>query len=141
MGEALAARLDAAWAEWLRALDLVDPSLRADRHVCGHWTVKDLVGHMALWDAEVLTDIQRWELGLPWFSNDWQQMNDHDHAAKRDRPYDLLRVEMYLVHETTRAALLRLPDEIPPELAERIGVDTWDHYPEHTGQVRAAFAS
>ena len=139
MGEALAARLDAAWTDWLRALDLVDPDRRANTPVCGHWSVKDLAGHVPLWDAEVLGDIQRWELGLPWFSNDWQRMNDDDHVAKREQPYDLLRVEMYLVHEATRAALLRLSDEIPPELEERIGVDTWDHYPEHTEQVRATF--
>jgi hypothetical protein len=73
-------------------------------------------------------------------SNDWQRMNDENHAAHRNRPYDLLRVEMHLVHQTVRDAIAQLPADIPEELIERVAVDTWDHYDDHTQQIEGWLA-
>lgn len=135
MGSSLTNLIDQAWKDWLCALDLVPVERYAETGVCGPWSVKDLVGHMALWDKEVLTDIQRWLLGLPFQSNDWQTMNDDDHAAKANSPFDLLRVEMYSAHQIVRDVLAGMSDDLPNEMLERIAVDTWDHYPEHTGHI------
>jgi hypothetical protein len=136
VGTRLVEKLDNAWRDWLEALALVPRDRLAEGGICGHWSTKDLVGHMALWDSEVLTDIERWRLGLPFLTNAWQQMNDDDHSAKADRPFDLLRVEMYAAHAVIRAELEQLPDDLGGEILERMAVDTWDHYPEHTEQVR-----
>ena len=141
MGTKLIQLLDSAWLEWLAARDRVPRDRVAEPGVCGHWSVKDLVGHIPLWDAEVLTDIQRWQLGLPYLTNDWQQMNDDDHAAKLDRPYDLLRVEMYGAHAVTRQAISELPDDLESEDLYRVAVDTWDHYPEHTQELTSWLTS
>jgi hypothetical protein len=62
-------------------------------------------------------------------------MNDDNHAAHRDRPYDLLRVEMHFIHQVVRDTVAQLPVDLPEELIERIAVDTWDHYDEHTQQI------
>lgn len=140
MGTKLVGLLDDTWRDWLAAVDLVPRDRLAEAGTCGPWSTKDLVGHMALWDREVLTDIARWRLGLPFLTNEWQQMNDDDHAAKADCPFDLLRVEMHAAHAAIRAELERLPDELDAEILERIAVDTWDHYPEHTEQVRTRAA-
>lgn len=141
MGRELVERLDMTWRSWLEALHAVPDNRVAEGGVCGPWSVKDLVGHMALWDQEVLTDIQLWSLGLPFLANRWQQMNDDDHDAKATLPFDLLRVAMYAAHQTTRDAILALPDHLDDEVIERVAVDTWDHYPEHTEQVRQFLAS
>jgi len=132
--------LDSAWARWLEALDLVDPFRRDEKVLDDNWSIKDLVAHTTFWDAEVLTDIQRWRHGRPPVSNDWQRMNDENYAAHRDRPYDLIRVEMHLVHQIVRDAIAQLPADLPAELIERIAVDTWDHYDEHTQQIEAWLA-
>ena len=129
--------LDSAWTRWLEALDRVDPPRRDEKVLDDNWSIKDLVAHALFWDAEVLTDIQRWQHDRPLVSNDWQRMNDENHAAHKDRPYDLLRVEMHLVHQTVRDAIMQLPADIPEELIERIAVDTWDHYDEHAQQIEA----
>jgi hypothetical protein len=133
--------LDAAWTRWLDALDAVDPARRDEKVLDDHWSVKDLVAHTLFWDAESLTDIQRWRSGLPGVTNDWQGMNNQNHTAHKDRPYDLLRVEMHLVHEVARNTIAGLPDELPDEMIERIAVDTWDHYDDHTQQLLAWLAT
>jgi hypothetical protein len=135
MGAKLVKRLDLAWLDWLNALDRVPRERLSESGVCGHWSAKDLVGHMALWDSEVMTDIHRWQLGLPFPTNDWQTMNDDDHDAKANRPFDLLRVEMYSAHMAIRRELGDIQDDIDGEIYDRIAVDTWDHYPEHTQDV------
>jgi hypothetical protein len=127
--------LDEAWRSWLTALDRVDPARRDERVVCGHWSVKDLVGHIALWDAETLTDIQRWHLDLEPIRNDWQRINDDDHARKLHTPYDLLRIEMHLVHQTLRDAVAQLPDDLPAGIVEQIADDAWEHYDLHRSDI------
>ena len=97
--------LDSAWARWLEALDQVDPARRDEKVLDDNWSIKDLIAHALFWDAEVLTDIQRWQHGRPPVSNDWQRMNDENHVAHRVRPHDLIRVEMHLVHQTVRDAI------------------------------------
>ena len=49
-------------------------------------------------------------------------------------------VEMHLVHQTVRDAIAQLPADLPDELIERIAVDTWDHYDEHTRQIKTWLA-
>jgi hypothetical protein len=132
--------LDSAWTRWLEALDKVDPSRRDEKVLDDNWSIKDMVAHTTFWDAEVLTDIQRWQHGRPPISNDWQRMNDENYAAHRDRPYDLSRVEMHLVHQTVRDAITQLPADLPEELIERIAVDTWEHYEDHTQQIEGWLA-
>jgi hypothetical protein len=131
MADQLLARLDTAWSRWLAVLDRVDPARRDEKVLDDNWSVKDLVGHNLFWDAEVLTDIQRWRSNLEPVENDWQDMNDQNHESQRGRPYDLLRVEMHLVHETVRNAVAALPEDLTDEFVERIGADTWDHYDDH----------
>jgi hypothetical protein len=135
MAEQLLETLDAAWTRWLIALDKVEPGRIDERLLDGNWSVKDLIAHNLFWDAEVLTDIQRWRSGLAPVTNDWQVMNDTNHAVQKERDPVLLRVEMHLVHETVRGAIADLPDSLPAEMIERIAVDTWEHYDDHTAQI------
>jgi hypothetical protein len=128
-------RLDTAWARWLLLLDRVERGRRDEKVLDENWSVKDLLAHTLFWDAEVLSDIDRWRHGAPALHNDWQRMNDDNHAAHRDRPYELIRVEMHMVHEAVRQAISRLPDNLPDEFVEQIAVDTWDHYDDHSTQI------
>jgi hypothetical protein len=132
--------LDSAWSRWLEALDAVDPARRDEKVLDDNWYVKDLVAHTMFWDAEMVTDLQRWRSGLEWVANDWQGMNDQNHAAHKDRPYSLLRVEMHFIHEVVRNAIAQLPDVVPEELIEGIAGDTWDHYDDHARQIQAWLA-
>lgn len=127
--------IDAAWKDWLLALDPVDPGQREDEGVCGYWSVKDLVAHLALWDRVVTEHVQRWQLGLSRYSYEVDAMNQARHQATRERDYDLLRVEMHAAHELARHAVLAIDRKPDDDLLERIGCETWDHYSEHTQQL------
>jgi hypothetical protein len=128
-------RIDAAWRSWLKALDRVDPTRREDDGVCGYWSVKDLVAHLALWDRVVTEHVQRWQLGLVRYPYEVDVMNQANYLATHDRDYDLLRIGMHAVHELARQAVAAVDREPDADLLDRIACETWDHYPEHTQQL------
>ena len=127
-------RIATAWREWLLAIEDLPDDRVDEPGVCGHWSVKDLVPHMALWDLQAIEDIDRHLAGLPGRHNDWQRMNDDWTRQSRTGDYRLQLVEMHVAHRRMIEAVGDLDDGMDPEL---IAADTWDHYPEHTEQVRA----
>jgi hypothetical protein len=127
-------RIAGAWREWLVAIEDLPDDRVDEPGVCGHWSVKDLVPHMALWDLQAVEDIDRHLAGLPGRRNDWQGMNDDSARISRPGLYRLQLVEMHAAHRRLIEAVRDLDDHMDPEM---IAVDTWDHYPEHTAQVRA----
>ena len=52
-------RVDASWDGWLAALDGVPAERLIEPGVCGDWSVKDLIGHVAYWDDDALADVER----------------------------------------------------------------------------------
>ena len=58
---------------WTRSTRCRDEKVLDD-----NWSIKDLIAHALFWDAEVLTDIERWQHGRPPVSNHWQRMNDEN---------------------------------------------------------------
>lgn len=69
-------RIVAAWRDWLLAIEGLPEDRVDEPGVCGHWSVKDLVPHMALWDLQAVEDIDRHLSDLPARRNDRQRMND-----------------------------------------------------------------
>lgn len=127
-------RIAAAWRDWLLAIDGLPEDRVDEPGVCGHWSVKDLVPHMALWDLQAVEDIDRHLSDLPARRNDWQRMNDDAARLSRTGIFRLQLVEMHDVHRRLLLAVRDLDDTMDPE---SISDDTWGHYPEHTAQVRA----
>ena len=127
-------RIAGAWRDWLLAIEDLPEDRVDEPGVCGHWSVKDLVPHMALWDLQAVEDIDRHLADLPGRRNDWQRMNDDWARLSRPGLYRLQLVEMHAAHRRLIEAVRDLDDQMDPEM---IAVDTWDHYPEHTAQVRA----
>ncbi len=98
----LCAALGAAREELLAAAALVPAEQRSTRLVCGRWTLRDMLGHIADWEifgaegirlmaagqpplVEAVTDIDAWNevhaaarAGQP-----WEQVWDDFHAARR----------------------------------------------------------
>jgi hypothetical protein len=128
-------KIDAAWKAWLEALDRVEPARREDEGVCGYWSVKDLVAHLAHCDRVLTEHVQRWQLGLPRYQYAVDAENQANYLATHDRDYDLLRIEMHVAHQLSRQAVLGIEGEPNDDLRDRIAGETWDHYPEHTRQV------
>jgi len=126
-------RIDAAWCDWLLAIEGLPEDRVHEPGVCGHWSVKDLVPHMALWDLQAIEDIDRHLAGLSARQNDWQRMNDDGIRLSRPGVYRLQLMEMHDAHRRLITAVRDLDDGMDPKA---ISDDTWGHYPEHTAQVR-----
>ncbi|HET7055360.1 MAG TPA: hypothetical protein VFI12_02795 [Thermomicrobiales bacterium] len=129
-------RIDATWRDWMLALEAVDPARREESGVCGYWSVKDIMAHIALWENEIEEHLQRWALGLPKADVDVDAMNAAVVAENKDRPYPLVRIDMHRAHHAAITAIRGITSELDDDVRDRIACETWDHFPEHTEQIR-----
>jgi hypothetical protein len=135
------ARIDESWHEWLSAVEAVPPGRREEPGVCGYWSIKDLVAHISLWESVVAEHIQRWEKGFPAADHEVDAMNAEIVAESRGRSFRMVRVEMHRAHQSALAAINGIEGDLDDDVRDRIACETWDHYPEHTEQIRAWLAS
>jgi hypothetical protein len=129
-------RIEATWEDWLSVLERVDLARRTEPGVCGYWSVKDLLAHIALCDSEIPEHIQRWQMGLPTAELDIDTINAENVAENHARSYALVRMNMHQAHQSAIAAIRAIDREPDDDLRSRIAGETWDHYPEHTDQIR-----
>lgn len=130
----IAAAIEREWSIWMSVLDGIPESLQSERGVCGVWSVKDLLGHIAVWDRVSLEYARlRQSGGKPDPGVDWQAINDETAERNRQRPLDALLAEM---NETHRKLVDALPG-LSNLKAGWIAGGTYEHYPQHVAQVRA----
>ena len=130
------AKIDAAWRDWLDALNSVPESRWSEPIVDGEWSIKDLLGHVAVWDNIAVQKLGRAakdaDEATPAPTKSWEEINDETSAARKNRTIEQQRDEMQQSH----ANLLHVLAATNEVDAEALAQDTWDHYPEHTEQVR-----
>jgi hypothetical protein len=119
----LLAALEAARRELLSAASRVPPRARTTRRVCGVWTLKDLLGHLADWEDFGVRGLRLMAQGRP---PDVEEVTDidawnHEHAAARAaQPWDQVWADL---HET-RAELMRVLKDMSEERLPR-----WYRFP------------
>lgn len=87
----LVAALNAARDELLAGVDLIPPMERTSRPVCGYWTLKDLVGHIADWEevgVEGLRDMAAGRSPDVAPISDIEAWNQEHAAAREDQPWE-----------------------------------------------------
>ena len=142
-------QLDEAWLELQDVLGSLSDSEMLQPGVVDQWSVKDLLGHIAFWANKAASDLKAIADGrvddvMPpddeQMTNVW---NAREAAARQDRPLGELRDECDRSYAAARAALEALPeDRLEAEVKGtktffRFGGDTFAHYKEHAGQIRA----
>ena len=137
--DAILAGYRVGWAVWLATLDDVPSERRAEAGACGEWSVKDLVGHVALWDASIAEQIRQILANETREQVDGQALNEASAAANAARSLDDLLEEMRHSHEALTAALVGLAADDPDQLklCRRAAEVAATHYKEHGAQVRA----
>jgi uncharacterized protein (TIGR03083 family) len=123
--------IDQAWSRFREALECVPPGRMAEPGVCEQWSVKDLIGHVAFWDGQVIDDIDGYVDRRPALKNPWSEWNAAEAAKRAAVSLDDLLAELAATHGRMLARLSSVT-EIDPEM---IAVDTWDHYAEHAGEI------
>ncbi len=148
--EVLLAALDAARLELLAASDLVPEGERDSRRVCGEWTLKDLLGHIADWEQFGAEGLRLMAAGQPPEVEPVEDITAWNlvHVdSRREQPWKAVWKDLH----TTRQSLLAVLEEInDAELAQRFRFP-WGpegspyqwvtvfhrHDREHAGDMRA----
>jgi uncharacterized protein (TIGR03083 family) len=127
-------QLDRGWDELLAVVDDVPAARLAEPGVAGDWSVKDLLGHIAFWEGRAVARLKRRAAGEPDPpSQDYEPINQREHALRRDWSAAQVREELTETHAQLLAALDAQPDFDPDELSG----NTWEHYAEHVADIRA----
>jgi hypothetical protein len=131
------------WSSLIAALSALTPEEINLPGTCGTWSVKDVIGHIAVWDAIAIETVHGILDGT---SRDTlestQEINDRTSAEHAQVPIENLRVTLLATHQ-------RLINELnsaatsPVDVLERIewavSEDTWKHYDDHLEQIRSRF--
>jgi hypothetical protein len=120
--------------------------------VVGDWSVRDVLQHLSIWEAETIQLIRHFRQGrVPTserFRRDTDELNAKWHAASRDRPLERVVADFHAVRVQTGRQIDGLTDEdvrraptFPwmkgKALGEWIAGDTYLHEQEHTAQILA----
>ena len=137
----IVSKVEGAWSELKRVLDRVPDDETEVPGVVGAWSVKDLMGHVATWDAEALRALSQFLIDSDTSALvAWADV-DVFNARESKRKSATSVAEMYRALEQTHLELVELLsglDEVDiarNEVETRIRIDTYDHYPEHRDQI------
>jgi uncharacterized protein (TIGR03083 family) len=140
-------------AEFEAALAKLSPEQMVAPGVMGEWSVKDILGHIGMWESRLVTILYAVERGatpsqLVHTQAEVDKVNAGSYAEQRDRPLDRVLADFHGVH---RQLLKRLDaveenDLFDPKrfqwmegesLAKLVAGDTFEHYAEHRSAIRS----
>jgi hypothetical protein len=131
-------RIERSWRGWVDAVEGI-PDERLSEPMVGHWSTKDLLGHVAFWEDWVIGDCQRILAGKPDSGEDLDPLNQSQFADRKGTSVAEQMRYRTEAHARLAAFLGTIEDGVPvfPELVKALEGETWTHYDEHTAQVRA----
>jgi hypothetical protein len=132
--------VDQSWQRWLTAVHHMPEAELATAKVCGDWTTKDLMGHVAVWDQVAIDKIREVQEGIPFHQIPFEERNAEEAKARAHYSLDDQRGDMVMTHSRLQSALRGAARETPDKLErikDWIAEDTWKHYDEHTAQLDA----
>jgi uncharacterized damage-inducible protein DinB len=109
----LEAALEAGRAELLAWATLVPEAERAARPVCGVWTLKDVLGHVADWELFCLAGLREMAAGQVAglsYNGDEEGWNQAHAAARRDQRWEAVWADFTDTRQALLAALAALDD-------------------------------
>jgi uncharacterized protein (TIGR03083 family) len=140
-------------AQLLDSIDGLTPGQLTAPGAVEEWSVRDLLQHLSLWEAELVRfllhlDRGRQPVGESFVADpDFDAINARWHAETKDRPLDKVIEDLHGVRRQT----VRWVTEMSPEALNRKGPETWlrgrpvwkwiaeyafEHEKEHTEQIR-----
>jgi hypothetical protein len=131
-------RTEARWQAWKAATDGI-PEARMGEPVTGHWTAKDLLGHVAFWDDWVIGHCRRILADQPEPDDDMEAINQGQVEESKQTPVaEQLRYRDE-AHARLREFLTTIRDDEAKfaRLVEALEWETYKHYDEHAAEVRA----
>lgn len=126
------------WQAWVEAVDGI-PDERLVEPISGHWTGKDLLGHVAFWEEWVIGECQRILAGDANTEEDLDPLNQAQVEESRDASVADQKRYRDEAHARLMAFLGTIPDDTPvfPALVNALEWETYAHYDAHAAEVRA----
>jgi uncharacterized protein (TIGR03083 family) len=129
----------------------LDEAEMAQPGVVGNWSVKDLLAHVTVWEAELVTALWYTTLGRrPRLADirDVDAWNARRYEENKDRPLDRILGDFRGVYEQLLQRVERLSDDELNDprrydwtrgrpMLEVIAENSYDHEAEHTAQIEA----
>lgn len=149
----LRSALEASRAALLDAIEGLTPEQLLQPQAVGEWSVRDILQHLSLWEAELVRlmvhiDQGRKAVGQSFVPNpDFDSLNARWHAETKDRPLERVLEDFHGVRRQT----LRWVDEFSEDDLTRIRREAWlhnqalarwvadysfEHEAEHTAHIR-----
>lgn len=130
-------RIDHSWGALLTSLDDLTEDQMLEPNAIGDWSLKALLGHIAFWD-----DLGRENAALALSGqarefDDFEEMNQADHAARQGRTLAEERAAMHQAHAALLADLEERAELDAAAINAAIAGSTYEHYDEHLADVRA----
>jgi hypothetical protein len=131
---------DAAWAEFRAITDRLNAEQFTRLGYQEDWSVKDLLAHMACWDAEAAQALEQLRLGTyPGWDRELDDFTRECFDACRDLDLDTVWAQLHSARARMMEELGCLPDEMLPR-----GSVAWEwfeesaitHHDEHLPRLR-----
>jgi uncharacterized protein (TIGR03083 family) len=115
------------------------------------WSVKDILGHVAIWEARLVAILYSIERGVApkmLRSSEVDKVNAESFTEQRERPLDRVLADFHAVHvqllkrlDTLKEGDLsdskRFPWMVDEPLEKLVASDTFEHYAEHRPAIEA----
>ncbi len=135
--EELLAREEQAWAEFAGVLESVPSGRRNVEGVVPGWSVHDLAWHCVFWADYAAASLQMRNSGD---DGDPQEMPEAEILARgRSMGWDEVLERGSVARARVRAAI-SATGENTESITELVAGETFDHYDEHSAEVRAFIA-
>lgn len=130
-------RIDASWSALLASVDDLTEEQLLEPDAVGGWSLKELFGHIALWDRLGQENTAQALSGNPRQFDDFERLNQEDHAARRGRTLAEERAAMHQAHAALVADLEERVELDATVIDQAIAGSTYEHYDEHVADVEA----
>lgn len=131
-------RTERQWQAWVDAVEGI-PDERLAEPMTGHWSGKDLLGHVAFWEEWAIEECQRILAGEANSEEELEPLNQAQVADSKDVPAAEQKTYRDEAHARLMAFLATVPDDTPvfARLVKALEWETYKHYDEHAAEVRA----
>lgn len=141
----LIAKLERAWAELQDAYAGLSEAQMLEPGVTGGWSVKDILAHVTVWEAEALKHLPHILEGKrpPTYASQYgglDAFNAQMSAQKHALPLARVLKDLEETHRQLIAYVQAAPEEqitTATRFRNRLRLDTYSHYPIHARAIRA----
>lgn len=133
-------RLEREWQALLQTWEGLPEKALLQPGAVGHWSVRDVMAHIATWNEEACKALPIILAGKPlprYLGID--AFNAREQERKRHLSLEQVREELFATHDKLINLLKTVPESAfaIPRFRKRLRLDTIGHYREHAAQLAA----